>query len=155
MSSAAQAMETLTSQWYNAVTRSLQLSAQQFQLVQGNISIGSTSPGIWALMDSIPPDSIAQSWTPQGYNSFSGQYGAIIPRLKDASYGQFQAQMGDWYNTWTAYLQAHPPATVTPAAIVSTFQGWSYINMPPDQAQTCVSLLAAAFNGPIGQAHML
>jgi hypothetical protein len=148
-------METLTSQWYNAVTTSLHLSPDQFQLVQGNIAVGSTSPGIWALMDSIPPQSISQSWTPQGYNSFSGQYGALISRLKDSSYGSFQAAMGSYYTAWMSYLQAHPPATVTPQAVVAEFQGWSAINMPADQAQTALSLLAAAFNGPIAQANIL
>lgn len=155
MSAAEQAMQTLTSQWYNALVSSLNLSPDQFQLVQGNISIGSTSPGIWALMDSIPPQSITQNWTPQGYNSFSGQYGALIARLKDSSYGAFQAAMGSYYTAWMSYLQAHPPATVTSQAVVAEFQGWSAINMPPDQAQTSLSLLAAAFNGPIAQANIL
>jgi hypothetical protein len=152
MSSAADAMQTLTSQWYNALVTQLHLDPSHFQLVQGNIGLGSTSVGMWALMDSIPPLSVTQYWTPQGYKPFSSQYGAVIPRLKDASYGQFQSAMGDYYNAWMAYIKANPAPTGT--GILTWFQAWSQGNMPPDQAATALSLYAAALNGPIAQADI-
>lgn len=145
-------MQTLTAQWYNAVSTQLHLDPSAFQMVQGNIALGSTSPGLWALMDSIPPQSITQYWTPQGYKSFSSQYGSLIPRLQDPSYGQFQAAMGDYYSTWMTYVKATPPPAGT--TILAYFQSWAQSNMPPDQAGNALSLYAAALNGPLAQANM-
>ncbi len=152
MSAASDAMKTLTEQWYIAVTTSLNLNQQQFQMVQGNVGLGSTSANLWSMMDTIPPYSITQYWTPGGLNTFSSQYGALISRLKDPSFGQFQHDMGNYYATWVAYLKATPP----PAGqtIVQHFTSWAYSNIPdPQKAATVISEYAAAMNGPIAQAN--
>jgi hypothetical protein len=147
MSAASDAMQTLTTQWYNALTNGLRLDPMQFQLVQGNIALGATSQGMWSLMDSIPPFSIAQNWTPSGFNSFSAQYGLVISRLQDPSFSAWQTKMGDYYSAWTTYLKGSPLPAGT--SILAYFQSWAFSNMPPDQAQTCASLFAASMNGPI------
>jgi hypothetical protein len=151
MSASKQAMQNLTAQWYNALTTQLHLDPQQFQLVQGSVALGATSQLVWSLMDSVPPYSITQYWTPDGYKSFSSQYGAVLPRLKDPSSGAFQVAMSDYYEAWMTHLKkAPPPSGMT---ITSYFSGWAYSHMAPDQAATCVSLFDGAMNGPIAQAN--
>ncbi|MDR9403547.1 MAG: hypothetical protein RI580_08915 [Halothece sp. Uz-M2-17] len=154
MSSAQEAMKTLTQQWYNAITTQLNLSRNQFQIVQGNISLGATSQQLWSLMDSIPPYSITHNWTPGGINTFSSQYGTLISRLKDPSFGQFQRDMGDYFTAWQTYLVANPPTDPTPQGLIKHFSGWAYANIPdPSTASTVISEYAAAMNGPIAQAN--
>lgn len=142
-------METLTSQWYNALAAQLKLDTQQFQMVQGNIALGSTSAGMWAMMDSIPPDSITQYWTPQGYKSFSSQYGLVLTRLHDPSTASFEAKMGEYLPEWMSYLEKAtiPQGTTLPAF----FRAWALTHMAPDLAQECYSLLTNALNGPVGE----
>ena len=149
MSSASEAMETLTAQWYNAVAAQLKLDTQQFQMVQGNIALGNTSAGMWAMMDSIPPDSITQYWTPQGYKSFSSQYGLVLTRLHDPSTASFEAKMGEYFPEWMTYLEKAtiPQGTTLPAF----FRAWALTHMAPDLAQACYSLLANALDGPVGE----
>lgn len=152
MSSISDAMKTLTAQYYNALTRQLNLDPNQFQLTQGQIALGATSQDLWTYLDSIPPMSITNSWSPGGQNTFSSQYGLLISRLMDPSSSNWQQAMGDWLTQWTTYLHATP----TPAGqtLAEFFQSWALKSgMPPSQAQQVASLYAAALNGPIFSAN--
>jgi len=110
MPSLADAMKTLTAQYYNALTGGLGLNPQQFQITQGQIALGATSQSLWGYLDTIPPVSIANTWTPGGQNTFSSQYGALISRLKDSASSDWRTAMGDWSAAWVAYLKANKPA---------------------------------------------
>lgn len=152
--SATQAMQTLTQQYYNAITSQLHLDPMQFQLVQGNIAMGATSQALWSIMDSIPPASLTQYWTPSGYNSFASNYGSVLSRIQTSSSGAFLTAMGDYYASWVSYLKSNPPPAGTP--LPSYFQSWALgSGMPPQQATTVTSLYAAAFNDPIVKAQQL
>lgn len=153
MPSLSDAMQTLTEQYYNAIVTQLHLSDQQFQLAQGNIAVDSTTQNIWAMMDAIPPLSVASNWTPGGVNTFSSQYGALISRIQDSATGAFQAALGDYYPAWQAYIQANPPSGNK--TILQVYTGWAYSSgMPPDQANRTIGLFQAAFNGPVTQANI-
>lgn len=151
--SSSQAMQTLTAQYYNALTTQLQLDPNAFQLAQGNIALGSTSQALWTMMDQVPSTSVSQIWTPGTYNSFSSNFGSILSRVHSASSGAFQAKMGDYYPAWMAYLRANPPASLS--AYPQAFQTWAMANMDPGQAQTCLGLLNNALIDPIGQAQQM
>lgn len=152
MSSLSDAMQTLTAQYINALITQLNLSADQFQLTQGEIALDASSQALWAYLDAIPPDSLANNWSPGGQNTFSSQYGDVISRLKDAGSTAWQQSMGDWLPAWETYLKANPcPATQTMAGY---FRNWALASgMPPTQAQQAASLYSAALNGPIFQAN--
>lgn len=65
------AMKSLTEQYYKAIVTQLHLSDQQLQLAPGNIAVDKTTQNIWAMMDSIPPKSVVNNWTPGVVNTFS------------------------------------------------------------------------------------
>ncbi len=153
-SSASQAMQTLTQQWYNAVTTGLNLRGQ-FQMVQGNIAVGATSQALWTLMDTVPPDSLTQFWTPGSYNSFASNYGSVLSRIHSNASGSFQTAMGDYYNTWMTYLKSNPPAPPIASTLPPLFQSWAYANMSPEQAQSCYTALQATLIDPIGAAQQM
>lgn len=153
MPALADAMKTLTEQYYNTLVTQLNLSDQQFQLAQGNIAVGATSQTLWAMMDAIPPVSVVNRWTPGGLNTLSSQYGALITRIQDTATGAFQAALGDYYNAWQSYLKANPPAAGS--SIIAVYTAWAYsCGMPPDQANKTVGLFQAALNGPVTQANI-
>lgn len=152
--SASQAMENITAQWWNAVTRGLNIRGN-FQLVQGNISLGITSQAIWSLMDTIPPSSVVQFWTPGSYNSFSSNYGSVLSRIHSSASSSFQTTMADYFQPWMTYLQAHPPAAPINQTLPALFQSWAYANMPPAQAQSALTALQGALIDPIGQAQQM
>lgn len=154
MPALADAMQTLTEQYYNALVTQLNLSPQQFQLAQGNIALDSTTQNVWAMMDAIPPQSLVNNWTPGGVNTFSSQYGALITRIQDTATGSFQAALGDYYSAWQTYLKANPPSGGQ--SILQVYSGWAYgvSGMPPDQANKTVGLFQAALNGPVTQANI-
>ena len=152
--SASQAMQTLTEQYYNVLTTQLHLDPNEFQLVQGNVALGATSQGLWAVMDSIPPFSLTQYWTPSGYNSFSSNYGSVLSRIQSSASGAFLTAMGDYYNAWVSYLKTNPlPAGTN---LPTYFQNWAMSSgMPPQQAQSVTSLYLAAFSDPVVKAQQL
>ena len=95
MPSLADAMKTLTAQYYNALTGGLRLNPQQeFQITQGQIALGATSQNFWGYLDTIPPVLIANTWSPGGQNTFSSQYGAVISRLKDLDVERLEDRHG-------------------------------------------------------------
>ena len=71
----------LTSQWYNALIQNCNLNPRAFQLIQGSLAVGYTSEFLWNLLDTIPPKSINNYYTPSGSNLFSSNYGAILTNL--------------------------------------------------------------------------
>ena len=150
-SAANQAMQTLTQQYYNAITSQLNLSPDQFQLAQGNVALGTLSAALWSAMDAVPSVSVAQNWTPGNFNSFSSNYGSVLARISSSSTQAFQTAMGDYYSEWKTYLTTNPPSDYT--KIPAAFKNWSMVNMDPGQAQKCYTLYNQAFIDPIGQAQ--
>jgi hypothetical protein len=130
-----QAMQTLTAQWYNALTAACQLDPSTFQLVQGHSPLGATSEILSNLFDSVPPQSINNLFNPSQGNVFSTDYGAVINNLKAQNANKFMNDIGDYYSQWTAYLKTNP--AIPQGGISALFDNWSQLHMPPDQAQQC------------------
>jgi hypothetical protein len=130
-----QAMNTLNAQWYNAVVSGCHLDPSSFQLVQGNSPLGSTSEALWNILDAVPPLSVNSYFNPSQINVFSTDYGAVINNLKEQNSSKFQNDMGDYYSQWNAYKKTNP--TIPPGGILTLFNNWAQLNMPPDQAQQC------------------
>lgn len=159
-SSLQQAMDTLTAQWYNAVITGCGLDASQFQLVQGSTFLGTTTEKVWNIFDSVPPLSISQKYNPSQFNSFSSNYGAVIPNLLAPGGLQFQNDMGDFYTQWTSYLKKTPPTFTGPLAtwpqqLLSYFASWAMINLSPDQAQRCITDMQEVSNNPVSVANAM
>ncbi|MEJ2856258.1 MULTISPECIES: hypothetical protein [unclassified Saccharothrix] len=135
-SAAAQAMKTLTAQWYNAVTAGCGLDPQTFQLAQGFMQLGTTSQALWQTFDALPPVSLTHFWNPTQYSSFAATYGGVINNLIPQDSGQFQKTMGDYYPQWVEYLHSTPPPVIpNPGGILELFHQWEQLNMPPGQGQ--------------------
>jgi hypothetical protein len=132
---AQQAMNALNAQWYNAVITGCHLDPATFQLMQGNVPLGSTSETLWNMLDVVPPLSISSYFNPSQGNIFSSDYGIVINNLKEQNSNKFMNDMGDYYSQWRAYLKTNP--TIPQGGIIALFNNWSQLNMPPDQAQQC------------------
>jgi len=134
---AQQAMDTLTAQWYNAITSGCGLDPNSFQLIQGNTPLGTTSESLWNMFDAIPPLSLTNYFNPSQFNNFSTDYGAIINHLITQNANSFINDMGDYYSLWESYLNSTPAPTMPSGGILQLFANWSQLHMPPDQAQAC------------------
>jgi hypothetical protein len=130
-------MNTLNAQWYNAVVSGCHLDPSTFQLVQGNTPLGSTSETLWNMVDVVPPLSISNFFNPSQGNVFSTDYGALVMNLKEQNANKFQNDMSDYYSQWRAYLKTSP--AIPQGGIITLFTNWSQLNMPPDQAQQCLT----------------
>ncbi|MGE0229835.1 MAG: hypothetical protein AB7I38_07770 [Dehalococcoidia bacterium] len=146
-SEAAQAMATLTAQWYNAIVTGCHLDPATFQLVQGNSPLGSTSEALWNIFDAVPPLSISNLYNPSQGNVFSTDYGAVIANLNPQNAGSFQSAMGDYYGQWVSYLNTSP--TIPQGGILALFQNWSALHMPPDQAQAAYTAYQQVSQGVV------
>lgn len=146
-----QAMANLTAQWYNAVTTQCTLDPQKFQFFQGNTSLSDTSESMWNIVDVIPPLSINEYYDPSQLNIFSQQYGSVITNLKATSGGNFEADMGDYYESWSSYLQTNPP--LPPGGVPQLFQTWAEENIPDTSiTEKCYADLAEEYTGPVATA---
>jgi hypothetical protein len=147
-------MQTLTQQYYNAVTTGLNLSPQLFQLTQGNIALGATSQALWGIMDSIPPLSLTQAWNPAGYNSFASNYGSVLSRIQSASSGAWDTALGDYASAWQTYVKATPPPTDVKAAAAYVRTWATSAGMTPQQVSQVTTLYLGAMNDPIVAANV-
>lgn len=145
--SLAQAMETLTAQWYNAVITGCGLDPETFQLVQGSQVIGSTSEKLWQFFDAVPPLSISNYFNPSAYSSFSQNYGGVITNLIPQGGDALQSAMGDYYTQWINYAKTKQDYSV------NAFKNWA-MGVNPSQAATWVGLYATTFDNPIFLAQM-
>lgn len=134
-SSAAQAMQTLTAQWYNAVVSGCGLDPTTFQLAQGFQQLGSTSEALWNMFDAIPPVSLSHYWNPAELSNFSSVYGGVINNLVPQNSNNFQRIMADYYGQWVAYLHTSPAPAMPTGGILELFNNWQQLNMPPGQGQ--------------------
>lgn len=135
---AQQAMQTLTAQWYNAVTTQCGLDPDTFQLVQGSAPLGTTSEMLWNVFDAVPPASVSNYFNPSQLNSFAADYGAVIANLKPQNAARFVSDMGDYYSAWLAYLKTSP--TIPAGGMIELFSNWANMNIPdPGQAQQCIT----------------
>lgn len=156
-SSAGEAMETLTQQWYNALVAGLSLSPKSFQLYQGTQSIGSTSEFIWNILDAIPPKSVNNYYNPNQSNNFSQDYQAVIGNLKPASDNSFEACMADYFNQWMTYLgSADCPDDIFDSANLMSkgFKKWAMINAP-SQMNCSASLIESFYNDVVTIANTM
>ncbi|ADB38233.1 hypothetical protein [Spirosoma linguale] len=147
LSPVEEAIQTLTAQWYNAVVTGLGLDSNSFQLVQGVTPLGTTSEEIWDIFDGVPPSSITNFFSPAQTNSFSTNYGSVINNLIPQNSNSFQTDMSDYYSNWSAYLKT--VKTLPSGGLPELFQNWSSLNMPPDQAQTCLTDLLQVYQGTV------
>lgn len=142
--------DTLQAQWYNALTGSLGLSPQRFQLLQPAAPVGATSDALWAYFNDLPPDTIASAALAGG-DQFYSNYEAVVNQLLSQGSGRLQAVLGDSYPAWETFIKANPPAAGQ--TIVSAFRSWAIINAPDKTGPGSVALAAVA-NDPIFLADM-
>lgn len=145
---AEQAMQTLTAQWYNAVTTGLHLDPSTFQLIQGNQPLPTTSQQLWAYLDGIPPLSLSNLFNPSEANLFSQSYGAVVMNLKPQNAATWLQAMGDYYGPWAAYLQTEP--VMPTGGLQQLFYDWVDLHIPNiAQATTVKTLFLQVQNGVV------
>lgn len=146
-SSLEKAMTTLTAQWYNAVVSQGGFDRNTFQLVQGTQVIGNTSNKLWQFFDTVPPLTITNYFNPTSFNSFSKNYGSVIPHLIPQGGDALQNAMGDQYAEWLAYAKKNADYSL------KAFQEWA-MSVAPSKAPDWVSLYRTLFDGAIYQAQL-
>jgi hypothetical protein len=147
MPSSNQAMQTLTAQWYNAITTGLGLSDQQFQLYQGPNATAKTSLDMWSVFNAVPPNAINNYYNPSQGNSFASDYNLILTSLVTGSDSDFQNCMGDYYSQWMTYFKANPPSPFNATTVSALFNNWAIMNAPGQAG--CVAALTKAFINPV------
>lgn len=139
MTSAQDAMKTLTAQYYNAVVTGCGLDPNTFQLIQAHMPLGTLSEDLWNIFDAVPPLSVTGLYNPSQRNLFSQDYGGVIAHLNPPGSEDFQAAMGDYYPQWATYLKTNP--TIPDGGMLALFSNWAQLNIPdPSQAQKCITL---------------
>ena len=148
MSSAQQATQTLTAQWYNALTAGLNLDPNTFQLIQSNQPLGTTSPQLWAYFDALPPLSVSHLFNPSQFDSFAQNYNAVVMNLLPQNSGAFIQAMGDSYPVWAAYLKT---VTQLPSGgMTQLFSDWAQLHISdPGTAQQVITLYGQIQNGAV------
>lgn len=146
-SAVATAMDTLTAQWYNAMTTGLGLDPTQFQLYQGPNSLMSTSQEMWNMFNAVPPLSINNYYNPSQINNFSSDYDLILSALIPSSDSAFQNCMGDYYMQWKTYFDGHDPKTWDAQGVSDLFNSWAMRNAPGKAG--CVTGLTNIYINPI------
>ena len=158
MSAIDEAIQILNKQWYVAVTTGLGLDPSQFQLMQGNCALGTTSQSIWNITDAIPPVSVNNYFNPNSFNHFSQTYEAVINNLNSQQNYKLQELLGDSYDDWAAYrknyILQNPDKTQ-----IDAFSVWGKANLDnsdlnkgitylkqKDVVSTAVDMLYAANN---------
>jgi len=141
------AMNTLTAQWYNAMTTGLGLDPNQFQLYQGPNSLMSTSQDMWNMFNAVPPLSINNYYNPSQLNNFSSDYDLILSALVPTSDSAFQNCMGDYYMQWQTYFSKNSPATWDAKGVSDLFNRWAMVNAPGKAG--CVTGLTNIYINPI------
>lgn len=142
-------MNTLTAQWYNAVVAGCKLDPSTFQLVQGNVPVGTTSESIWNCLDVVPPLSVNNFFNPSQNNVFSSDYGGVINNLKPQNSDQFQKVLGDYYSQWENYLHSTPSPTMPTGGILALFKNWAEINLDPNTAQSAYTAYQEVAQGVV------
>lgn len=155
MSAAQDAMNTLSAQWYNAVTAGCGLSKDEFQLVQGSVPVGTTSENLWAIFDSVPPLTASTFYNPAQINKFSQDYAGVISALIPQGSLQFQKDMGDYYTQWNNYKKTITPPPPTAMAMSQAFAAWANTNLPQSQVPLCTGDYNSMLADPIELASNL
>jgi hypothetical protein len=152
MSAAQTAMNTLSAQWYNAVTAGCGLSRDQFQLMQGAMPVGATSANLWAIFDSVPPLTATTFYNPGQLNKLSQDYVGIISALIAQGTLQFQRDMGDSYTSWNNYKPTIKPVPNGNLEWSQAFRNWAEANLPQSQVSVCVGDFNTMLSDPIAVA---
>jgi len=152
MSASQDAMNTLSAQWYNAIISGCGLSQDQFQLVQGNTPVGTTSEGLWNVFDSVPPQTATTFYDPSQLNSFHQDYAGIISALIPQGSQQFTKDMGSYYSQWNNYKKTISPLPQGNMAWSQAFSSWAQANLPQSLVTTCVGDYNTMLDDPIAVA---
>lgn len=118
----------ITDAWYNQLAGSLNLSINNFQLIQP-LAIAKDDESLWAYFNTIPPPTLKYNYWLYNQPSFFSQYAAVINQLAFPD-STFRKDIGAAnYARWTVYLKSlspQPPANTLPTV---WFQ-WAMINAP-------------------------
>lgn len=118
----------ITNAWYNQLCKSLNLSADHFQLVQP-LAIPANDETLWACMNQVPPNTLKYNFWHYDQPAFFREYAAIVKQLQfpDSS---FEKDIGKTvYAKWNDYLQGlpqPPPENTLPAIWLQ----WATLNAP-------------------------
>jgi len=137
---------TLTAQWYNAVVLACKADRNQFQLAQGNMSIGTLSEDLWNILNVVPPKSASSYFDPAQYNLFSQDYSGVMSQLIPQGDTALQSAMGDAYSEWIAFGATNKDTS--PEA----FKTWATLNHPSQAAQWYGLYLSVSLS-PVMQAQ--
>lgn len=150
MTAIEDAMANLNKMWYNVVAdRVVGASKDQFQLIQGETSLGNTQEPIWRMFDTIPPASANTYFNPAKHNSLGQTYGAVInnlypqkddslPKLLKNKYPKWKEYQADT-NNWSTLTKDEKKDYKT--MILALFKNWAIMNLDSDEYDSVVTLM--------------
>lgn len=154
-SAAAKSMEQLTSQWYNAITSSLSLDTEHFQLAQASEPLLPDTADMWDRFDSVPPKSVAQKYDSSQINELQDEYRSLVYSLQPTGQDteNFRELLGDDYHAWQKYKRNHVEE-IGKNGIVSLFQTWATVYLDPAERSKAISYLRRMENDPVSKAQV-
>lgn len=149
------AMQNLQGAWYNALCSSLNLNADEFQLVQASKPLEYTSDTLERIFDAVPPKSVAHDFNPSQRNSFFDQYRNVVNAIKiqGEAGDQFRQVMGDHFADWQKYKKNNEDQIMN-LGIETAFKRWADINLPASAGRKAKSVFVQMHEhtGTIGRA---
>lgn len=142
-------MANLNKMWYNAVADGLGVSKDQFQLIQGETSLGNDQQKIWAMFDAIPPASANNYFNPAKHNSLAQAYGAVINNLYPQKDDSLPKMLKIKYPKWIAYKSDQKNLSALTenekkdykTTILALFKNWAIMNLDSDEYDAAVTLM--------------
>jgi hypothetical protein len=114
--------------WYNQLCTSLNLSNNNFQLVQP-VAIPANDAELWAYINVVPPKTLKYNYWYYNQPTFFSQYAAIVKQLQFPE-SQFEKNIGKAaYTKWINYLKELPQPPPENTLPTVWFQ-WAVINAP-------------------------
>ena len=114
--------------WYNQLCGSLNLSINNFQLLQP-VGIPGNNENLWTYIDHVPPKTLKYNHWYYNQPTFFSQYAEIVKQLQFPE-SSFEKDIGKAaYSKWNSYLKGlpQPPAENT---LPSVWFQWAIMNAP-------------------------
>jgi hypothetical protein len=157
MDTQQKAMQNFTASWYNYLVKTLTLSDQSFQLVQGSMPLGATSAPLFQMADSVPPNTVNYLFESSQWNRFSSDYQELLYAQLETSSNQLQRLLGDQYNVWISYrinyFKQNPTSTLSQQQV---FDQWANTqsSLDPNTINEADSIFASAGESPLATARL-
>lgn len=137
----ARPFQSLRVRWREALAIGLGLQPANFQSIRPASPLDGTDEGLWRHLDALPPVSKTSERRVGSYETFSGEYFALVERLKLSPAPLRQVLDPATYRAWDEYLKAQAP---DPGRLPALFSTWAAVHAPSMHAVGLSSLTEAS-----------